>query len=57
MAVEFSVLKGQTLSVVVVDRELSEITFRSVDGKSWKLLHHDDCCETVIIKDICRRLE
>ena len=52
MIVEFSVLKGQTLSIIVVDRELHEITFRSVNGKSWKLSHHDDCCETVIIKDI-----
>lgn len=52
MHANFSVLKGQTLSKVVVDTELTQITFMSVDNRLWKLWHCQDCSEYVIIKDI-----
>jgi hypothetical protein len=53
--VGIEVLKGLTLSKVerVKVGYTDEIHFTTVDGKVFKMLHEQDCCESVGIKDIC----
>ena len=47
------VLKGKTLTNVIVDREGDEkITFYTTDGDVYIMQHHQDCCESVVIDDI-----
>lgn len=48
---EFSTLLGKTLTVV--ERIGDEaIVFRCDDGTAFKMLHNDDCCESVAIESI-----
>jgi hypothetical protein len=50
--VEFSDLVGKTLVSVVVD-DGREIHFEADDGVAYKLFHQPDCCEVVVVEDIC----
>ena len=43
---------GKTLSRVSVDRDNNQILFETVDGKTFKMYHDQDCCEHVYIEDI-----
>lgn len=53
MTVNFSVLKGKTLYAVKGLLEGSdEVIFKCTDGSSYRMLHHQDCCETVSIVDV-----
>jgi hypothetical protein len=52
----FDILKGQTLTAVVVDRERDEIKFSTTD-KVYLMFHHQSCCENVYIKDIVGDIE
>lgn len=48
-------LKGKVLEEIVsTDRE---ITFRTVDGETYKMYHEQDCCESVYIESIVGDLE
>lgn len=47
-----SILEGLTLSAVIVDHFDDTITFRSMCGRSFKMYHSQDCCESVEINDI-----
>jgi hypothetical protein len=47
-----SELVGKTLSKIEVDRNRDEIVFETADGQKYKMLHHDDFCESVTIEDI-----
>lgn len=49
--VEFSVLVGKTLEKI--EQRGDEILFQVEDGESYIMLHHQDCCESVVIDDIC----
>jgi hypothetical protein len=53
---QFSDLVGKTLTACrnVGDEE---IIFDCDDGKSYKLYHSQDCCESVTVEDICGDLE
>lgn len=43
---------GVTMTSVVSDGQ-DEIVFTGEDGRSWKMYHQQDCCESVSIEDIC----
>lgn len=53
--VDFSVLVGKTLAKI--DRRDDELVFHVKDGESYVMLHHQDCCESVVIDDICGDLQ
>lgn len=47
-------LKGRTLARVEgMHRGSDEVRFTTVDGRSYRMLHHQDCCENVEIEDVC----
>lgn len=53
---EFCELKGKTLiQVENVDNE--ELVFTTDCGEVYKLYHSQDCCESVMIEDICGDLD
>jgi hypothetical protein len=43
---------GKTFFKIEIDRSNDEINFYSTDGYIWKMCHHQDCCESVVIEDI-----
>ena len=45
-------LIGLTLKEVIVDDENDVITYTSECGQRFRMLHHNDCCETVYIEDV-----
>ena len=48
---DFSELKGQTLrNVIQIGDDV--LRFESVDGKTYELNHHQNCCENVVIESI-----
>jgi hypothetical protein len=49
---KFSSLVGKTMTDV---RRIGDerIEFDCDDGKTFALLHHQDCCESVFIEDVC----
>jgi hypothetical protein len=54
---DFNVLLGQTLTSVEINDLRDEITFTTDEGVVYKMLHDQDCCESVDIEDICEDLE
>jgi hypothetical protein len=52
---ELSDLLGKTLSAVSATED--EVTFKTVDGDVYKLLHIQDCCESVYIESIVGDLQ
>lgn len=54
MSVEFSVLKGKTFDRVYRDDE--EIVFEKDGKRKYVLRHEQNCCESVVIDDICGNL-
>ena len=53
--VDISVLVGKTLSYISKTHE--EIYFKVSETERYKMYHEQDCCESVIIEDICGELE
>lgn len=50
---EFSELRGKTLvDVRIVDID-QEVHFYTDDGKKYHLYHDQDCCESVVLDDVC----
>lgn len=47
------ILVGKTLTKVERSKTDEEIIFTVTDGEQYKLYHSQDCCETVVIKDVC----
>ena len=56
-SVEISKLIGKTFTKVIKSDGDDEITFECDDGKIYKMLHEQDCCESVYIEDINGELE
>ena len=53
---DFSDLVGKVITKIVhIDDD--QIDFFCEDGNEYRMLHHQDCCESVGIKDICGNLE
>ncbi len=53
---EISVLRGKTLLECFATEDESEIIFKTNDGRTYKLYHQQDCCESVTVEDICGKL-
>ena len=48
-----SILVGMTLTSVEIDRgDWSEVRFKTTTGRTFRLWHNQDCCETVRLTDI-----
>ncbi len=52
---EFNVLQGQTIVDVFLTTD--ELTFETSEGYIYKMLHDQDCCESVYIESIVGDLE
>lgn len=53
---KFEDLVGKTLAKVYRTHDLDdvdELHFETTDGDHFKLYHGQDCCESVVIEDIC----
>lgn len=46
-------LLGKTLTEAIGKNGEDEITFRTTEGKTYKMYHSQDCCESVRVEDIC----
>lgn len=55
--VEFSILKGTTLRFIEGSKDSVELIFHLMDGRKFKMYHCQDCCESVVIDDICGEFE
>lgn len=53
----FGDLLHKTIININVDRTLYEIKFQISDGSTYLLFHEQDCCERVVIEDICGDLD
>lgn len=49
-------LMGKTL-FEITKKEDEELIFEDVDGNRWRMMHHQDCCESVTIEDIIGELD
>lgn len=45
-------LQGLTLSAIEVNESKDKITFATTCGQVFRMLHHQNCCESVSIEDI-----
>jgi hypothetical protein len=52
MSVQFSDLAGKTLTKCYLVGD-EEIVFECDGGESYKLYHYQDCCESVVVEDVC----
>jgi hypothetical protein len=52
---DISILKGVTLSAI--DKTIEQIRFHATDGREFLMYHSQDCCESVLIDDICGELD
>jgi hypothetical protein len=50
-------IEGKTLKSVDVLHDDDEIIFETVDGEMYRMYHEQDCCESVLIEDICGNLD
>ena len=53
--VDFETLKGKTLKDI--QRGDRELAFVTDGGETYRMLHLQDCCESVYIEDICGDLD
>ena len=52
----FKILEGKTLEKIERYDDF-ELVFTTVDGEVYKMCHDQDCCESVVIDDICGDLD
>lgn len=48
----FNQLVGKTLVSVDVHKDDDAATFSAKDGSVYRLMHHQDCCESVFVEDV-----
>lgn len=54
MYCEVSELLGKTLvSITGADEGSDEIIFECSDGSKYRMYHEQECCESVLIEDVC----
>ena len=50
----FSDLVGKTLTKIEgCEKGSNEIKFYASDGTVWRMYHDQDCCESVMVEDVC----
>jgi hypothetical protein len=50
----FSDLKGSVLvEITGLKKDSDEVSWVAEDGRSWRMYHSQDCCESVSIEDVC----
>ena len=54
---DFSLLLGKTLQSITVSPDKDEILMVDATGDRYMLTHMQDCCENVVVEDICGELE
>ncbi len=54
---ELNVLKGKVLTEIGGGKYADELSFLTNDGQSYRMYHRQDCCESVLLEDICGELE
>lgn len=55
---KFSDLVGQTItSIKGLKKDSGDVYFTTTTGKEYKMYHSQDCCESVLIEDICGEVE
>jgi len=50
---ELKELLGKTLTEATGKNGDDEIIFKTAEGKTYKMYHSQDCCESVRVEDIC----
>ena len=50
---DFSELVGKTLTSIIDSEDREQILFITTDGDCYKQFHYQDCCEDVLIEDVC----
>lgn len=55
--VNISALLGKTLTDISVNDDNDEIVFKCSDGTNYLMYHEQDCCESVMIEDVCGNWE
>ena len=54
VSAELSELVGKTIIKIIGAEQYSEqVSFECSDGTKYRMLHYDDCCESVSVEDIC----
>ena len=48
-------LVGKTMFATIRDDD--KVTMYCEDGRIYTMMHHQDCCETVILEDVCGDLD
>lgn len=48
---EFKELVGKTMAAVVNQDDV--VVFTDTEGKTYRLFHREDCCESVRVEDVC----
>ncbi len=52
--VDVPILKGETFKDIFINKEDNNfIMFETESGKIYQMFHSQDCCESVVIDDIC----
>lgn len=52
--IDVSTLKGETFKDVFINKEDDNfIMFETEAGKIYQMFHNQDCCEDVVIDDVC----
>jgi hypothetical protein len=51
-SIPFSTLIGLTLASITGETGSDEIVFTTTDGRTFRQVHHQDCCESVSVNDI-----
>ena len=54
---ELTAIIGKTLTSVTVNENNDKISFVCEDESRFIMLHHNDCCECVVIEDTCGDLQ
>lgn len=54
---KLSDLIGETLVNVYMDADKNNVYFEASDGRVFSMTHHQDCCESVSVEDICGDLQ
>lgn len=48
---------GATITKIDGATGADEMLFHATDGRSFRFVHHQDCCETVRVEDVCGDLD